>query len=174
MPTDAVTPPESPRGSTPDPTLMTIDSIRREIQMLSDLFESRLAAAEELESERFARIDALMDRAEEMRREQKSDTRLAVQAALDSQKEATTKMESSTEDQLASLRDNFDTAIKSVQSSIADLKDRVTTLESLRQGMSQQRTERRQATAGTLAAVGLGIAVLAAALTLVGFVIGSG
>lgn len=101
------------------------------------------------------------------------DTRAAVEAALNSQKEATHKMEVSVSDQITSLRENFETSIRGVHSSIADLKDRMTQLESIKQGVTEQRTEARQISAGVVAAIGVGVAVLLATLTVAGFIVGA-
>jgi len=179
---DAVTPPNpdqsgsgqhgAPPQSVPDPTLMTIDALRREIAMLENLLTSRIDAESELTRERFHRVDQTMDRGEGQRQEQKADTKAAVDAALASQKEATAKMESATGSQLASLRDNFATSIAAVQSNVADLKDRMTILESVNHGMTAQRSESRQVNAGTVAAIGVGVAILVAAMTVLSFVAG--
>lgn len=173
--TEAVTPPNpadtsDPKRSVPDPTLLTIDALRREIAMLENLTSVRLDAAEALIQERVLRIDALMERSEEMRQEQKSDTRAAVEAALESQKEATAKMEVAVSEQIASLRSNFETAIQGVLSNVADLKDRMTALESSRQGMVEQRAETRQVSSGVVAVVGISITILLAVLTIISFI----
>ncbi len=153
---------------------MTIDALRREIAMLEGLMGGRLDAAEKLSEERFKRLDGLIAHFEEQRREQKVDTKQAVDAALASQKEATAKMETSVSDQIQSLRTNFETAIRAVNGSINDLKERMTITESLKQGQTEQRFEHRQTSAGTIAAIGIGITVLLAMITIIGFVAGSG
>ena len=182
--TEAVTPPNpdqtnsgrhgNPPQSIPDPTLMTIDALRREIAMLENLLNTRLEANEELTQERFHRIDEALSHFEEQRKEQKVDTRQAVDAALEAQKEATHKMERSMDDQLQSLTANFETSHRGIQLSINDLKDRMTQLESVKQGMTQQRDETRQITSGQIATIGLGIAIFMAVLALVSFMAGQG
>jgi len=167
---EAVTPPSNLGQSTPDPTLMTIDALRREIAMLESSINSKLDGLEKIEQERFRRIDSLMEHFENLRKEQKVDTKLAVDAALESQKEATAKMEVSVSDQLTSLRTNFETSIRGVQSNIADLKDRMTSAESVKQGQFDQRTETRQITAGQIAVVGIGITVVLAMLAIISFI----
>lgn len=181
--------PSDERRSTPDPTLLTIDSIRREITMLTELFNTRLDGmkelvntqindaekvrnerlqalrdltetmiedAEKVRNERLASVDALMEKAEEQRREQKADTKAAVDAALDSQKEATAKMEKSISDQITSLLHNFNTSIASLAGNVSDLKDRLTVLESVKQGQTEQKTEGRLTT-GTVVGVAAAI-----------------
>lgn len=149
----------------PDPTVLTTDALRREIAGLEKLVDTKLEALEDLQIERFQSIDTLMERAEALRREQKADTNAAVAASLDAQKEATTKMEKSISDQLASLRSNFETSLKSVQSTIDDTKERVTILESVKVGQVEQRTETR-------AVSSTAIAVTGAALVLLNIIIG--
>lgn len=176
--TAGVTPPNPEHGSTDrhrdrqDPTLMTIDSIRREIAMLENLLDTRLEAAEDLTVERFARVDALMDRAEELRREQKADTAAAVAASLEAQKESTHKMEKSISEQIGSLRGNFETEVRSIRAALEDLKARLTIMESVKQGAVEQKTETRTVTAGVYAAIGIGITVLLAILTIAAFFAG--
>lgn len=177
MTTDAVTPP-NPAGagggdpqpeSKPDPTLLTIDALRREIAMLENLMVTRLEAAEDLTQERFHRLDGLIAHFEEQRREQKADTKAAVDAALASQKEATSKMETTTTSQIDSLRSNFETSFRSIESSIADLKDRMTITESIKQGAVEQRSETRQVSSVTIGFIGLAITVILATLTIIAF-----
>lgn len=167
--------------SSPDPTLLTIDSIRREIAMQENLFDTQLTAVkatiegmEKLTVERFHRVDEMMARGEDQRKEQKQDTKMAVDAALQSQIEATLKMERSISDQLASLRSNFETSIRGVQSSISDLKDRMTIIESIKQGQSEQKSEARDSQAGLYATIGLGVTLILFAITVVGFIMGGG
>lgn len=138
----------------PDPTLLTIDSIRREIAMVNEATAARFEAAEALTAERFHRVDENMGRAEALRKEQKADTKSAVDAALESQKEATAKMERSIAEQLSSIKANFETEIRSIRSSESDLKDRMTIVESIRQGQAEQRTETRQISAGWVGLIG--------------------
>lgn len=175
---EAVTPPNpaDPADKTrtvPDPTLLTIDSIRREITMLENLFDTRLNDAEKLRNERLSSVDKLMERSEEQRREQKADTAAAVTAALDSQKEATAKMEKSISDQITSLRSNFDTSLRGIQSTVADLKDRLTVLESIKVGQTEQRTDARASIGAVVGIVG-GVVGLVGLIITVVLILGAG
>lgn len=181
--TEAVTPPNSAGSAppsnravvnTPDPTLLTIDSIRREIATLENLFDVRLKDAEKLRNEKFSSIDKLMDRAEELRKEQKADTKSAVDAALHAQVEATAKMERSISEQIASLRSNFETEIRGIRTVEDDLKGRMTAVESVKQGQSEQRSESRQMSSGVIATVVGAFTILVAILSIYAFVAGSG
>lgn len=146
------------RAPIPDPTLLTIDSIRREITMLENLFDTRLDAAESLVKARLERIDHLLQRSEEQRVEQKKDTKDAVDAALESQKEATAKMERSISDQISSLRSNFETEIRTLQTGRNENREAITKLESTQQGGREQRTESRAITSGQVALFGVVLA----------------
>lgn len=177
--TEAVTPPNpanpgGPSRADPDPTLQTIDALRREIAMLENLFDTRILDAEDLNKERFHSIDQLMERSEEQRREQKADTANAVSAALDSQKEATTKMEKSISDQISSLRGNFETEVRSIRGSLEDMKARLTTIESVKAGQVEQKQEHREISASTVAIIGAGLFLLNIIVGIVVFVASSG
>ena len=167
---EAVTPPNpaGARSNGPDPTLLTIDSIRREITMLENLFDTRLLGMEDLIAARLLRIDQLLDRSEGQRIEQKNDTNAAVDAALASQKEATAKMEKSISDQIASLRANFETEIRSVHQTSADQKEALTRLESMKAGVLEQRTEGRAMSGTVTAVVGVGVSVILVLIAIAG------
>jgi hypothetical protein len=145
--------------NTPDPTLLTIDSIRREIATLENLFDVRLKDAEKLRNEKFSSIDKLME-------EQKADTKSAVDAALHAQVEATAKMERSISEQIASLRSNFETEIRGIRTVEDDLKGRMTAVESVKQGQSEQRSESRQMSSGVIATVVGAFTILVAILSI--------
>lgn len=158
----------------PDPTLLTIDALRREIAMLESLFDTRLESARELTDAQLARHESLMEAAEQQRREQKIDAKAAIDDSLSAQRESTLKMERSISNQVASLKSQFETEIRSIRTGQDDLKQRMTTSESLQQGAMGQKEERREINAGVVAAVGLGISVLLALLALIGFVLSAG
>lgn len=175
---EAVTPPNPAAGNgrphIPDPTLLTIDSIRREIAMLDGQLDIRLQAAEALIVERLRRIDQLMDQAEEMRKEQKADTKAAVDAALESQKEATAKMEKSIYDQVSSLGAMFETEVRSLRAIAADNKQAIVEQRALRAGLHDQKTEQRAVTQGQLALVGAVITVGMIVVQVILFLLRSG
>lgn len=175
---EAVTPP-NPAGAgngghrTPDPTLLTIDSIRREIAMLENLFDTRLMATEELNKERFHSVDQLMERSEEQRREQKADTASAVSAALESQKEATSKMEKSIYDQVSSLGAMFDTEVRSLRATAADNKQALAEMRATKTGLHDQKAEQRAITSGQLAMVGTVVTIGVIAVNIIAYLLGS-
>lgn len=141
--------------------------------MISRRFDTRIDAAEQLTVERFNRVETMMEHVEDQRREQKRDTKAAVDAALAAQKEATGKMATSVSSQIDALRANVETEVRSIRSALADLKDRVTSIESLSQGERRQQTDQRQMSSAAVAAIGVGIAVVVAVVTVLSFFVGS-
>jgi hypothetical protein len=155
----------------PDPTELTskaVDALRKE---LTDLFDTKLTAEEKLTSERFAAVTDKLNVAERLRLEQKVDTKTAVDAALAAAKEAvnqqsaaftaeTNKTERNFSEQLKGQRDTFGTAIAGQITRYDDLDKRVTRIESVKIGGQESK-------AGVYTAVGLGITVLLAAITIV-------
>jgi hypothetical protein len=129
----------------PDPTALTTEQLLREIDRTKELVEALLAGKEALTAERFLSVARQLDLVEQQRVEQKSDTKSAVDAALTAQKEAVreqttasersiAKSEAATTKQLEQLSATFTTAIKGVTDALQDLKDRITRVESLKQG----------------------------------------
>lgn len=177
---EAVTPPnpadesKDSSGGGPDPTLLTIDLTRRESAMQETLFTARINALEALTVERFHRLDMAMEQAEELRREQKADTKEAVGAALDAQRDATAKMERSISEQIDALRTNFGTAIGSVERTLSDVKDRLIAMESIKQGQVEQKGESRQVSVTALAVLGAVATLLLTVLAILSFMAGGG
>lgn len=156
----------------PDPSRLTLDALRREIGMLRELLIQKIEAEAELAEERDKRIQALMAQEEGRRRELKVDTSKAVANAIAVQKETLEKMGAALESRIDALRANFETEVRSIRSTQSDLKDRITAIESIQLGERRQVSEQRQISAGAVAAMGLGIAVLLAVLTVVSLVTG--
>ncbi len=140
----------------PDPTILTTQQLYREIEAARERatkdVESTREQAEtlidglrEILDEKFSSIARQLDLVEQQRVEQKADTKAAVDAALTAQKEAVkeqttaseraiAKSEASTTKQLEQLATTFQTAIKAIEDKANDLRDRLTTVESLKQG----------------------------------------
>ncbi len=153
----------------PDPTILTLDALRREIAMLGEHVDTKLEASELVVKEKVRRLDSLLDNADELRREQKTDTNKAVEAALSAQKESSSKMEKSISDRIASLNSNFSTETNGIHNSISDLKDRLTILEAVKQGATEQRYERRQSVSSLYATISIIVTVVLAAMTIIAF-----
>lgn len=160
------------RKPVPDPTVLTTDQIRREINTLRELLECSINGLQAVLLERFESVDKHLAIVEHQRIEQKSDTKAAVDAALTAQKEAVkeqttaseraiAKSEMATTKQLDQLGATFATAITGVSASVADVKERVGRVESMRVG-GQQQTQAIAAVIGIVVAVITIVTVLAA------------
>lgn len=128
---------------TPDPTVLTTDALRREIKASTDLTNAKLEALNErldtkidgnaqLSEERhnFTRRELIAG--EERRLEHKKDTKDTVDTAFAGAEKAIAKSESAAADQ-----------IKSVESTVNDLKDRVLRLETQQQTKVEGRADTR-------------------------------
>jgi hypothetical protein len=158
----------------PDPTKLTTDAVnaavdisRREITALRELLGERMDAMDDAREndrhafkERFARI-------EQLRIEQKADVKEAVDAALAAQKEAISKSEMATKEQIAGLSTTATTAYDSLRRDIDDLKSRVTIVESMKAGSQERRTQTSASATMWIGALGLLVAVLGLAIVVI-------
>lgn len=158
----------------PDPTILTtqaVDALRKE---LTELFDAKLGAAKELTAERFSAVSKTLATAEDLRLEQKVDTKTGLDAALAAQKESaanqaasfaaeTAKTERNFTEQLKGQRDTFGTAIAAQVTRYDDLDKRMTRMESVRIGGQESR-------AAIYAGVGFIVMLLLTGLTVVGFI----
>lgn len=135
----------SPTPPVPDPTVLTTEQLLREMEGLRRLTDAKLLAADDLNMERFRAVERLLEQSENQRIEQKSDTKLAVDAALAAQKEAVreqtlasgiaiSKSETGNANQLQQLRETFTTAVAGMELRLVDVKDRIVQVEATRRG----------------------------------------
>jgi hypothetical protein len=152
-----------------DPTALTVDRVLREIGLLRGSVALQIKALEELLDEKLKAVDREFALIEDRRKEQKEDTRSAVDAALIAQKEAVKgqtaasekaieKSEKSFTSQIAALEATLQTSIVSLTTSLQDMKDRIGRIESHTAGGKEAIIDMR-------AVIGL---VLAAALVAIG------
>jgi len=164
---------ESQYGSRPipDPTTLTTQQLNVAIDNLRSLLSTRIDADQRLNDERHKA-------SEQQRLEQKEDTKIAVDAALQAQKEAVreqtsasdraiAKSEAATTKQQDQQAATTRTEIAGVNSAIGDLKERVGAIESVKQGA-------RENTAGIYAAIGGVGAILLIVVMLVNGVFSGG
>jgi hypothetical protein len=129
----------------PDPTVLTTEQLFREIGRLEKLLDSRIISVREFIDERFNSVTTQFELIERQRVEQKKDTKDAVDAALAAAKEAVkeqttasdrsiTKSETATSEQLKQLTQTFTTALSGTADALMDVKDRVSKIETLKQG----------------------------------------
>lgn len=138
------------------------------------LVEARLAALNALVTARFDAIARELELVENRRGEQKTDTKIAVDAALSAAEKAVKeqtvaseksilKSETASAEQSRQQYTTFTTALAGVQGALADLKERVSRMETLRQGGNDTKVSQR----GDLAAV-VGVAGVVLFLVAIG------
>jgi hypothetical protein len=163
-------------GSTPvpDPTKLTTDAVnaavdisRREILALRELLCQRMDGMDHAEGMRYQMIEERFARVEQLRIEQKDDVASAVAAALAAQKEAIGKTETATEKQIGGLSDTQKTADEALRRDIDDLKSRVTIVESVKIGATEQKQSLTSGAQLAIAILGLLVAVLSIAVVVI-------
>lgn len=128
---------------TPDPTILTTDSLRREIAASTSLTDAKLEALSQrldtkidgnaaLSEERHAFTRRELIAGEERRLEHKEDTRTTVDTAFRNAGAAITESKATATDK-----------IRSVESTVSDLKDRVLRLETQQQTKTETRDDSR-------------------------------
>lgn len=142
-----------------DPTDRTLETVHREITGVTERFELVIGALDQKTAEKLQSVAKQFELIERQRAEQKVDTKQAVDAALTAQKEAVkeqttaseraiAKSETATAKQLDQMTITNATAISGVNSTLNDIKERVTKVEALRQGgdgaVSNRRAEQAQ------------------------------
>lgn len=156
-----------------DPTTLTTQALTREIAGVRELIENKISSLDAVTNKEFEKVETQFQLIERQRVEQKSDTEKAVQAALSAAKEAVkeqttaseksiSKSETATNELLKQLSSTFTTAIDSLRREIGEVKDRITAIENQKTGAREDRT-------GLYATIGIGITILLAAITVVGF-----
>ncbi len=129
-----------PYPATGDPSALTTAQLLREVGILKELMLTMFQA-----------MEAKNLLLEGQRVEQKNDTKNALDAALSAAKEAVReqtiasdraiqKSEQSTKEQLAQMNNTFQLAIATSSDNLNELKDRVTRIESLKQGGQEKMT----------------------------------
>jgi len=151
----------------PDPTVLTTEALRRDIGALERLLKQEIRGHVDLCKTKFNDIEEQFNRLEQLRREQKQDTKEAVDAALSSQREAVAKTEVSTTEQIHSLSQKSESERESLRREIGDVKERITIIEGQKVGAREDRS-------GLYATIGIGVTVLLAVIAIVGFIAARG
>lgn len=136
-----------------------IEALKQDIQAMGHLRDEKLVT-----------VQTQFDLIERQRVENKADTKAAVDAALAAAKEAVkeqttasdraiTKSETATSEQLKQMNVTFTTSIQGIMQPIADLKDRVTALESIRLGSNERRVEFQESRGDTRGNIGMYVAI---------------
>ena len=167
----------------PDPTVRTLTTLHREIENLQKEREAALNSFKLLADEKFNSVKREFDILERNRIEQKADTKQAVDAALIAQKEAVkeqtlaseksiAKSEAATAKQIEQQSSSFNQGQSATNSALADLKDRVIKIESVKIGSTEQIADNRShinTISNSLALVAMVVGPLLTALLIKGF-----
>ena len=166
----------------PDPTVLTTEQLLREINGLQELLETKLEVLDIkmtghflIDGQRFTKIDEEFTAIETQRVEQKRDTQDALAFALTSQKEAVgkqdeanqkaiSKSEAATAETLAKLAELFKTTTDGLSGKIDDVKERVSRMESAKQGATEVREESHANINAVTAVIGAVLAAIVLAL----------
>ena len=139
--------PVVPQGGETDPTALTREMILHEVNMLREVLETRLDAmdkAVELLQKYPTDIDSAIGTLKELHGEKFksidvrfSDSKTALDAAFASAKESSAKVETNFTKQIDGLVALITAEKNATESKIADIKDRITIVESVKKGSSE-------------------------------------
>jgi len=130
-----------------DPSSLTTDQLLREIDRLENLMLSKMSGVKEIIEEKFISVSTQFNLIERQRLEQKSDTKAAKEAVKEqttASDRSITKSETATTEQLKQLTQTFETAINGITDAISDVKERISRIESIKQGGTEQRNSTTQ------------------------------
>jgi hypothetical protein len=127
----------------PDPTLLTTQQLLREIDTVKDLLRAEVNSIATANYVRFAEIAGRFGRVEDQRIEHKRDTQLNVDAALNAQKEAANKSEANTKEQITQQYATVTAELKAITEKITDLSGRVGTIEAVKIGGQEMKSNTR-------------------------------
>lgn len=131
---------EKPVKPDPDPTDLTTQALRREIELLREEIKLRWALGDKLLDEKMAHVSEKFEMLERYRQEAKDDSRKEVEAALTAQKEsvreqtlasdrAINKSEDAINKQLGDLKTSFHQEITNLRRDLDETKKRITSVE---------------------------------------------
>jgi hypothetical protein len=196
--------PGQPTNPVPDPTFLTTQALYREVAALRELFDQRISSLNTTSDARMTTLETVFserltawqkaiggqfDIIERQRVEQKTDTKQALDAALQAAKDAVAlqteasdkaiaKSETATNKALDQLSITFNTATDSLRRELGELKERVVDNDRAASsfangvaGANTQRLESRQEmqwSIGTVIAIGAALFSSAIAITAVG------
>lgn len=159
----------------PDPTQLTTEALNREIAALRDLLYGEIRHRGQLTDEQFRSVMVQFNAIEQRTAEQKTDTRLAVEAALTSAKDAVALQTTASDKAIANWTAAFTKQLDALYAlidrqndaqaeKVADLKERLSNLEGKSQG-TQMSMGLVFGTVGALAAIVTIVVVVANILT---------
>lgn len=127
----------------PDPTLLTTEQLLRETKNAVALLRAEIEGDRDTSAVRFDGVTREFSMIEDRRKEQKIDTKTAVDAALQAAKEAMSKIEASTLDQAKQQNATFTANLQAVVNNVSDIKDRIGTIEASKIGAMEMKSGAR-------------------------------
>jgi hypothetical protein len=120
-----------------DPTKLTTEAVERAEKYLKELFDSKLFGMRELYNEKLGTLRTQILERDLIRDQAKIDANERIAAALQAQKEAVGKTETSFGDQMKSVANSLSTLGDGLRREISDLKDRINIGEGQKRGTSE-------------------------------------
>jgi hypothetical protein len=163
-----------------DPTELTTEALQREIQQVKELVKAQLEAIQEVSVVRFVGIERDFAAIEAWRKEQKLDTKTAVDAALQAAEKAVreqtvasekaiTKSETSASEQSKQQYATFKASLDGLDATVKDVKERLVKMESARlqqsESLAQSRSEQRDIRTDRRSDTNMGLYIAFGALT---------
>lgn len=144
--------------------------------------QKEVSHLKELTFEKFDSVSTQFSERDTRSERESKDNKVAVDAAFAAQKEAASeqnksntlaidKSEKATAETLNKQADLFKSTTDAIVSQVNDVKERVSKIENVKQGSIENRTETRDNRAAIYAAVGFGVMIVLALITVLGFAI---
>lgn len=121
----------------PDPTLLTTQSLLHEVELLKELFNDKVAHIKELNDEKFAGINTRFAEARYLTEQTSRNDKLALDAALQAQKEDVGKQNDSNNASISKTEVLFTKQIDGLNDKIDDIKSRFIANDSQSKGKTE-------------------------------------
>lgn len=176
---ESTQPPES--KPVPDPTERTREDLLREIASVRGFVLGEIRHAGELSQERFRAIDSKFDEVARRTAEQKTDTKDALDAALQAAKDAVSlqteasdksiaKSEAATTKQIDALGIQVDRSNQAKDEKIEDLKERLAALETRLSEITSIKAGESNKQSGLISIAALGVSALFLIVAAIGLI----
>jgi hypothetical protein len=133
----------------PDPTTLTTEQLYREVEALREYCDQKVNASQRFNSEKFRRVFSIFRERQGQATQRHNDSKTALDAALQSQKESAGKMEAA-----------FTKQIDSTNVWVDDLRGRIILIEGRDKGKTGENAERHSSTASVVGIVGAVVGVM--------------
>jgi hypothetical protein len=121
----------------PDPTLLTTQALLHEIELLKELFNEKVEHLKDLNNEKFAGINTRFAEARYLTEQTSRNDKLALDAALQAQKEDVGKQNDSNNASISKTEILFTKQIDALDDKIDDIKSRFIANDSQLKGKSE-------------------------------------